>query len=186
MNTIVANVPLGTPPAWAILERDLFDLLEQASVAFEAHFCRSDGSLIWRSTLRDANGRPGRSSRRSPDRDGGDDFYEAFRAWPLAYALGGSTDLLVRSHQHWNAVTRQLDELGLVDHEYCIGYDWYHQSEGNAMFQFLAVADPTDPATRGRSERFAGFLLNEGVPEPIFDQAHRIFRAPHVESGGPR
>jgi hypothetical protein len=186
MNTIVANVPLGTPPAWAILERDLFDLLEQASVAFEAHFCRSDGSLIWRSTLRDANGRPGRSSRRSPDRDGGDDFYEAFRAWPLAYALGGSTDLLVRSHQHWNAVTRQLDELGLVDHEYCIGYDWYHQSEGNAMFQFLAVADPTDPATRGRSERFAGFLLNEGVPEPIFDQAHRIFRAPHVGSGGPR
>jgi hypothetical protein len=186
MTTIVANVPLGTPPAWAILERDLFDLLAQASYAFEARFCRPDGSLIWRSTLRDSDGRPGRSSRRSPDRDGGDDFYEAFRAWPLAYALGGSRDLLDRSHQHWNAVTRQLDALGLVDQEYCVGYDWYHQSEGNAMFQFLAVADPTDPATRSRSERFAGFLLNEGVPEPIFDQARQIFRAPHVGSGGPR
>jgi hypothetical protein len=186
MNTIVANVPLGTPPAWAILERDLFDLLAQASLAFEEHFCRPDGSLIWRSTLRDSNGRPGRSSRRSPERDGGDDFYEAFRAWPLAYALGASPDLLSRSHQHWNAVTRQLDALGLVEQEYCVGFDWYHQSEGNAMFQFLAVADPTDAATRSRSARFAGFLLNEGVPEPIFDQARQIFRAPHVGSGGPR
>jgi hypothetical protein len=186
MNTIIANIPLGTPPAWAILERDLFDLLEQATLAFEARFCRPDGSLIWRSTLRDSNGRPGRSSRRSPDRDGGDDFYEAFRAWPLAYALGGSVALLDRSHQHWNAVTRQLDALGLVEQEYCVGFDWYHQSEGNAMFQFLAVADPTDPATRLRSERFAGFLLNEGVPEPIFDPALKIFRAPHVGSGGPR
>jgi hypothetical protein len=186
LNTIVANVPLGTPPAWAILQRDLFDLLGEASLAFEARFCRPDGSLIWRSTLRDSNGRPGRSSRRSPERDGGDDFYEPFRAWPLAYALGGSPDLLVRSQRHWNAVTRQLDALGLVDQEYCVGYDWYHQSEGNAMFQFLAVADPTDPATRVRAERFAAFLLNDGVPEPIFDQANRIFRAPHVGSGGPR
>jgi len=93
---------------------------------------------------------------------------------------------LERSHFHWNAITEQLTSLGLVDQEYCAGYDWYHQSEGNAMFQFLAFADPGNATIRTRLERFAGFLSNEGVPEPIFDEANRVFRAAHVGSRGPR
>jgi hypothetical protein len=183
---IEANVPVGTPPAWAILERSLFDLLAEAPTIFETRFCRPDGSLVWRSTLRDRDGRIGMSSRGSPDRDGGDDFYEPFRAWPLVYALGGDASLLERGHRHWEGVTRQLTALGLVDQEYCIGFDWYHQSEGNALFQFLALADPMNEATKARAERFAGYLLNEGVPEPNYDPVHRIIRAPHVGSGGPR
>jgi hypothetical protein len=186
MRRIAADIPLGTPPAWAILERSLFDLLAQAPAIFEARFCRPDGSLAWRSTLLDRDGRAGMSSRGSPERDGGDDFYEPFRAWPLVFALGGEPSLLARGHEHWEAVTRQQAALGLVDREYCIGFDWYHQSEGNALLQFLALADPSNSSTRGRVERFAGFLLNEDVPEPNYDPALRILRASHIGSGGPR
>lgn len=186
MQSIEANVPLSTPPAWAILERSLVDLLTSSVSAFEARFCQDDGSLIWRPTLRDRDGRVGVSSRGSPDRDGGDDFYEAFRNWPLAYALGGGTSLLDKSRHHWEGVTRQLTALGLIDREYCIGFDWFHQSEGNSMFQFLGLADPSDPVTIERATRFAGFFLNEGVEEPNYDPTHRILRASHVGSDGPR
>jgi hypothetical protein len=183
---ITATMPLGTPPTWSVLERALLDLLTSSPAIFEKRFCRDDGSLIWRSTLRDASGAVGLSSRGSPDRDGGDDFYEPFRGWPLAYSLGGGTSLLRDGHRHWEALTRQLTSLGLVDREYCIGFDWWHQSEGNSLFQFLSLADPKNPATVERAVRFAGYLLNEDVSEPNYDQRHRILRASHIGSRGPR
>ena len=36
------------PPDWAILQRKLFDRLNQAALEFTARYTRADGTLIWR------------------------------------------------------------------------------------------------------------------------------------------
>ena len=86
-----------------MLERRLFDELDRAVDPFLAKYTRPDGRLIWRETLP------------APTRDGADDFYEAFYNWPLLYFLGGGDDLLPIAHRQWDAVTRQLTDLGRRD-----------------------------------------------------------------------
>ena len=97
---ITASVPLLEPPGWAIAQRELFDLLDHA----------------WRRFARDFTG-PGRAAAlhgRLTSRDGVDDFYETFFNWPQLYLLGGADDLLAASERHWEGVTRQLTELGML------------------------------------------------------------------------
>ena len=63
-----ASLPMFAPPAWAVLERALFDQLERAARVYLHKYTHRDGprkgELIWRDEL--------------PGRDGADDFYEAF------------------------------------------------------------------------------------------------------------
>jgi hypothetical protein len=172
MKEIVATIPALAPPAWAVLERRLFDILDRAVEPFLEKYCRVDGSLIWRDQF--------------PGRDGGDDFYESFYNWPLLYLLGGSNRILALAENQWEAVTRQLAALGHVANEYEIGYDWFHQGEANLFFYFLCLANPDRPVNHIRARRFAGLYLNEEPGEPNYDARHCIIRAPHSGSGGPR
>jgi hypothetical protein len=168
--TLEATLPIGHPPAWAVLERRLFDLLDQAVEPFLERYTRPDGRLIWRESLP------------APTRDGADDFYEAFYNWPLLYLLGGGDALLPLALRQWEAVTGQLTDLGLLQDEYERGYDQFHQSESYTYFYFLCLADPTNPRLVERARRFADLYLSW----PNYDAGNRLIRAPHNGSGGPR
>lgn len=166
-----ATEPLGMPPAWAVLQRRLFDVLDEAWRIYEARYCEPDGSLRYDGPMQ--------------SRDGADDFYEAFVGWPTLYQLGGSADLLTRSKLHWEAVTEQLDRLGFIIDEFERGYDWFHIGESMIFFYSLCAADPEDAAFRDRALRFAELYL-PGSPAGNYDPETRTIRAPHNGGGGPR
>jgi hypothetical protein len=164
------------PPAWAVLERALFDQLERAARIYLNKYTYRDGpqrgELIWRDAL--------------PGRDGADDFYEAFYNFPLLYLLGGSDELLEIAHEEWDAITRQCTRLGQIYREYERGYDQFHQAESYIYFYLLCLADPDNPKLIERAQRFAGLFLNEDPEAQNYDPEKNILRAPHNGSGGPR
>lgn len=173
---IEATIPLSAPPAWAVWERRLIDVMNDSVYPFARKYTRADGSLIWCDEYDDSY----------QSRDGADDFYESFYNWALLYLLGGGDHLLALAHHHWEGVTRQLTRLGLVRKEYERGYDQFHQGESYIYFYFLCLADPANPKLNERSRRFAGFYLNEDPTALNYDPEHKIIRAPHNGSEGAR
>ncbi|MFN8490659.1 MAG: hypothetical protein U0350_23920 [Caldilineaceae bacterium] len=173
MQTITATTPCWNPPAWAVLERKLIDVMNAAVYPFLEKYTYEDGTLIWSDTWYNS-------------RDGADDFYESSYNWPLFYLLGGGDHLLTYGQRQWDAITRQLTKFGLVHKEYEFGYDQFHQGESYIYFYFLCLADPTNPLNRERAQRFAGLYLNEDPEVSNYDPVHKIIRAPHNGSGGPR
>ncbi len=165
---ITASVPLLEPPGWALAQRGLFDLLDRAWRTFDHGFTGPDGRLAYRGTL--------------STRDGVDDFYETFFNWPQLYLLGGADDLLPAAERHWEGVTRQLTELGMLHDEYERGYDWFHQGESLLLFYFLCLAAPDRWAERAR--RFADLYVDPAHGN--YDPAHRIIRRPHNGSDAGR
>ena len=158
---IEASVPLLEPPGWALAERELFDLLDAAWRRFARDFTGPDGRLTYRDVL--------------TSRDGVDDFYEVFFNWPQLYLLGGADDLLAESERHWEGVTAQLTELGMLAGEYERGYDWFHQGESLLLLYFLTMANPARWAER--AVRFAELYVDPAHGN--YDPAHRIIRRPH-------
>lgn len=173
MQIIIATTPTFPPPTWAILQRQLIDLMNEATEPFLRRYVRDDGELIWR------EGGTG-------SRDGADDFYESTFNWPLFYLLGGGDHLLEHGQRIWDGITRQLTRAGMVHREYELGYDQFHQGESYIYFYFLCLADPDNPTNRERAERFAGFYIGEDPAAPNYDPVHKIIRAAHNGSGGPR
>lgn len=170
--TIVGDMPLGQPPTWAVLERQLLDRLDEAWPVFSARCAEPDGRLRFV------------DKGQLDARDAGDDFYEPFFNWPMLYLFTGSAELLAAAKHHWTGVTAQLTDLGRSADEYEIGYDWFHQGEGNLLFYGLCLADPKDGQFVERAARFAN--LYNGGPPGNYDAELNIIRAPHTGSGGPR
>ncbi|MDX3853188.1 hypothetical protein [Streptomyces sp. AK02-01A] len=168
---ITATTPSGPPPSWAVLQRRLFDDLDTAWRTFRDRCTEPDGRLRHQGTI--------------DDRDGADDFYEAFFNWPALYQLGGADDLLPAVKLHWEGVTVQLTELGLSTDEFERGYDWFHQGEALLMFYGICAADPADETFRRRAVRFAEQYL-PGSPTGNYDEHARVVRAPHNGADGPR
>ncbi len=174
--TILAETPIGAPPAWAIMQRRLFDVMDEGWWLFRERYCLPDGSLRYAGPVQ--------------SRDGADDFYEAFVNWPVLYQLGGADDLIDVSKWHWEGVTRQLTDLGFLVDEFERGYDWFHIGESMIFFYALCAADPTDEVFRERAYRFAELYLPGSQREislaDNYDPATRTIRAPHNGAGGPR
>ncbi|MFF5985142.1 hypothetical protein ACFY78_40580 [Streptomyces olindensis] len=156
-----AGVPLLEPPGWATAQRALFDLLDHAWRRFARHFTGPDGRLNYNDRL--------------TTRDGVDDFYEVFFNWPQLYLLGGADDLLPASEKHWEGVTRQLTELGMLRDEYERGYDWFHQGESLLLLYFLCMAAPDRWSERAL--RFAELYVDPAHGN--YDPGHRIVTRPH-------
>ncbi len=173
MINITATTPIGAPPSWAVMERALIDLIDRSVYPYLEKYTHPDGSLIW-------------ADQWVNSRDGLDDLYESFFNWPLQYILGGGDHLLTIAQIEWDAITRQGAGFGLVDKEYEIGYDQFHQGESYIYFYFLCLADPTNPVNIERARRFAGFYIGEDPEAPNYDPQHKIIRAPHNGSRGPR
>ena len=166
---VTASVPLLEPPGWALAERELFDLLDHGWRRFARQFTGPDGRL--------------RYGHEITSRDGVDDFYETFFNWPQLYLLGGADDLLAESERHWEGVTAQLTELGMLSGEYERGYDWFHQGESNLLLYFLCMAAPARWAER--AVRFAELYVDpaHGNYEPVHPhhppRAQRVRSQPH-------
>jgi len=82
MIQIEANIPCVEPPHWAILERSLIDLMDQAVEPVMQRYVRPDGSVLWPTT------------ENFQGFDGLDDAYESFHNWPLFYLMGGGDHIL--------------------------------------------------------------------------------------------
>ncbi len=159
---ITASVPLLEPPGWAMAQRELFDLLDHAWRRFADDFTGPDGRLRYarRAHLARRRGRllrgllqlaPALPARRTPT-----------TCWP-------------QSEQHWEGVTRQLTELGMLHDEYERGYDWFHQGESLLLFYFLCMAAPDRWSERAL--RFADLYVDPRHGN--YDPEHRIIRRPH-------
>lgn len=173
--TITATVPCQRPPAWAVLERRLFDVLDQSVYPFLAKYTDERGWLRW----------PERWHDDYQQRDGVDDFYESFVNWPLYYLLGGGDHILTLADRQWDAITAQLSALGRLRDAYERGYDQFHQSEHYPYFYTLCLADPANPKHRDRARRFADMYTRADPAAPNYDSTHRIIRAPMNGSDGP-
>lgn len=159
-------------PEWALLQRQIFTVLNEAAIEFADRYTRPDGTLIWRD--------------RWPGMDGSDDPYEGFMNMPLFYALGGSEEVYKRSRTIWDGITWQWTEYGQIHREFDAYYDWMHHGESNLFFYFLGLADPSVPKDRQRTRRFAGFYNGEDAEAQNWDAEKRLIRSPITGSRGPR
>lgn len=179
MKWITATEPIHMPPLWAILERKLFDLMNEAYLPVMEKYVREDGSVLW----------PVKDDHTGVDAL--DDAYESFHNWPLFYLLGGDDVYLELSHKEFEAITRQFSryETGfghpMAVKEYEQGYDWFHQGEGYLFFYYLCLADPEHSKNGERARRFAGFYLNEDPDAQNYDEALKLIKCAHNGSKGP-
>ena len=177
--TIEAQTHIQTPPAWALLERELIDKMNAAGPEVLQKYTRADGTLFWPT---------------SPDFqsiDGLDDAYESFHNWPLFYMLGGDARFLVDADTEFDVITNDMTRYGsghgypMVVKEYQPGYDWFHQGEGNYLFYMLCMADPSNAKHIERAKRFAGFFMNEDPDAQNYDAQHKIIKCAMNGSKGP-
>jgi hypothetical protein len=155
--------PMREVPTWAVLQRRLFDDIEQAWPRFAELYCEPDGRLRYTGPFE--------------SRDGVDDFYEPFFNWPSFYTLGGGRTILEAAKHHWRGVTAQLTEAGMLAGEYENGYDWFHQGESLIFFYALCAADPDDTEFRERARRFAELYLDPAKGN--YDPVANVMLAPH-------
>jgi len=172
------------PPAWALLERQLIELMEESGRLFaEKYFERGGGTLLAEDL---------------------DDLYEQMYNFGLFHAIGASDDLLDIHFRNWNAVTRISDDSfhhrpvhndhkktfnPSVHNEFwnlAQAMEWHHLSEGNMALYDFGVADPTVSENVRRSRRFAAMFIGEDPEAPNWDPDHRILRSPWMSSQGPK
>ena len=163
--TAITATQVCAPPGWALLERQLIDVMnEAADLVMERHTERS-GTMFFADDV--------------------DDQYEQFANWGLFYAMGGSERLLKYSLRTWNATTRWGDDSIVsrrkhgnywhgdervfgqqIHNEYYNlatpgGTDWHHMGEGNPQFYDFGVAEPTISENVRRAKRFAAMFMGE-------------------------
>lgn len=163
---------MSAPPDWAIRQRRLIEVMEQAAPVYQERYTRPDGSFVWRS--------------RWPGMDGSDDGYESYHNWPLLYALGGNAELHERSRFLWEAVTRQFTGYGQIHREFDAYYDWMHHGESSLYLYYFGLADPLREPDRARALRFAGMYLGTDAEAANWDPGRRMIRSPITGSRGPR
>ena len=176
----VKATELSTPPAWALIERNLISLMEEAAPMMVKKYTEPGGALYFADDL--------------------DDLYERFYNWGLFYAMGADERLLEMALQCWNASTRiTSDEIvhrthprfsQQVHREYYNlaqpgAAEWHHLGEGNMAFYDFGVASPTISENVRRAKQFAAMYIGEDPQAPNYDAGYKIFRSPVQTSRGP-
>ena len=184
----IAASRVSSPPGWALLERELISLMEEAAVLTADKHTERGGAYYFE--------------------DDQDDYYEATYNWGLFYAMGADDRLLDLALQQWNANTRINDDRishrakhqefyrgkrrvrfrQQIHNEYYNSSapgDWGHMGEGNMAFYDFGVACPTISENVRRSKRFAAMFMGEDPEAPNYDPAHKVFRSPYLSSQGP-
>jgi hypothetical protein len=160
------------PPSWAVRQRHLIDVMNEAAVDFVARYTRPDGTLVWRDLW--------------PGMDGSDDGYESFVSFPLFYILGGGEHVHQIARREWDAVTWQFTQYGQVHREFDGYYDWMHHGESSTYIYYLALANPHHHVDRTRALRFADMYTGYDPQAPNWDPKHRMIRSPINGSRGPQ
>ena len=176
----VKATELSAPPAWALMERNLISLMEEAAPMLLEKYAEPGGALYFADDL--------------------DDLYERIYNWGLFYAMGADERLLEMALQCWNASTRiTSDEIVHRKHprfsqqahrEYYNlarpgAAEWHHLGEGNMAFYDFGVASPTISENVRRAKQFAAMYIGEDPQAPNYDAEHKIFRSPVQTSRGP-
>jgi hypothetical protein len=169
------------PPAWALLERELFKANAAACEEFFKKYFDERGFLL--------------CVERWGGDDGPDDAIENCNDWPLLYALGGNERVREMYEKAWEGHLRQytlaktvevpLARDGMYYKEFPTQFDWMHNGEGLTVFNLMGLANPTDPAYARRVRRYAGFYMNEDPQAPNYDPEHKIIRSLFNGSRGP-
>ena len=173
MRSITAGAPMSEPPNWALLERNLLDLLSEAVDDVAETYVHDDGRIRW-----------------PTDGGGLDDAYEGFSNWPLLYALGGDETVLDRSVEQWEAITQQFAREGPGDahvaavDEFPSSLDWMHHGEGLQFFYHICLAAPDNAQFTERARRFAELYLPDGAVDN-YDRENRVVLGPETGSEGP-
>lgn len=170
-----------SPPAWALLERELLKANAAACRQFFDRYFDERGYL--------------RCVERWGGDDGPDDAIENCTDWPILHALGGHDDVLKMYKKAWEGHLRQFTAAktkevpfakdGMYYKEFPVMFDWLHHGEGLCVFNLQGLSDPDDEAFRKRVRRFAGFYLNEDPGAPNYDAKHRIVKSLFNGSRGP-
>ena len=181
---------ITAPPAWALLERQLFDLMERGADLVVEKYCERGGVPYYADDM--------------------DDLFEIAFGWGLFYSMGARSKVLDLALQHWNAVNRWGDSsiVSRVKHgtwprgghrepfrqqitneywnnELPHGAEWHHMGEANMTFYEFGLADPTISENVRRARRFAGLFLGEDPDASNYDPVHKIIRSPIHGSSGP-
>ena len=173
--TITVDRGVETPPTWAVLQRRLISLSNDALDPFLDRYLTEDGRPRWPADEAYAG------------IGGLDNLYEGVYNWPIFYLLGGSERAYTAADELFTAITAHVADIptGLghpqVVDEYQQGYDWFHQSEGNLLFYNLCLAAPTADRHRDRARRFADLYGRD----ELYDADRQLLRAPHLGSMGP-
>lgn len=178
MLKITADLPFYEPPEWALLQRKLIDLMNDAIDPLVERYIHSNGEIKWPTT------------EDYTSINGLDDMYESFFNWPLFYILGGHEKFKELSHKEFDAITKQFSRYNtgtgykMIEKEYEQGYDWFHQGEGYTMLYHMGLMDPSHAKMKERSLRYAGFFLNEDSEAVNFDEEQKMIPYPHSGSKG--
>ena len=73
MTRLVAEIPIGEAPSWAVWQRRMLDDCGKVVHSYLDHFTREEGEFIWEDEW--GGGSP-------------DDYFEPYFNWPLVYAMG--------------------------------------------------------------------------------------------------
>ncbi len=178
--TTIQATEITAPPAWALLERQLINLMEEAAPLMIKKHTEPGGAFLYSDDL--------------------DDLYERCYNWGLFYAMGADESLLDMALTAWNASTRISDE-GIVHRKhprftqsayreyYSLAHpgdaEWHHKGEGNMAFYDFGLACPTVSENVRRAKQFAGWYIGEDAHAPNYDKKYKILRSPSQTGGGP-
>lgn len=177
---ITIDTPMS-PPAWALLERQLLDANTQACEEFFERYFDERGWLL--------------CVERWGGDDGPDDAIENCLHWPILHAIGGGESVLTNYRRAWEGHLRQytlaktvevpLARDGMYYKEFPCQFDWLHNAEGLVVFCLQGLSEPESRAVRTRMKRYAGFYTGEDPQAKNYDPKHRIIRSMFNGSRGP-
>ena len=178
--TLSIDSPM-TPPAWALMQRELLMAKTKACETFFDKYFDHRGYL--------------KCIERWGGNDGPDDAIENINDWPLLHALGAPDVILEMTNKAWEGHLLQYTEAktsevpmareGMYYKEFPVAMDWLHNGEGLTVFNLLGLSDPKDCRFQQRVRRFAGFYMNEDPDAPNYDSKHKIIRSMFNGSRGP-
>ena len=176
----VALEAVGSPPAWALAQRELIEAASDGVEEFARRFVDSRGYL--------------KCVERWGGNDGADDAMENFGGWTLLYLLGGRESVLDLYKQAWEGHILQytrarapgipMAENGMYWREFVTSFDWEHTGEALAAFHLYGLARPDDTSHRERVVRFADFYTGHDPLADNYDADVRIIKSLHNGSRG--
>jgi hypothetical protein len=177
---LTVSTPM-TPPAWALLEREVLRASSDACREFHRRYFDDRGWLL--------------CVERWGGDDGPDDAIENCNDWPILHALGGSDEVRALYAKSWEGHLRQYTlaktthvpfaKDGMYFKEFPVMFDWLHHAEGLTVFQMQGLSDPRDARFRARARRFAGFYLGDDPGADNYDPKRKIIRSLFNGSRGP-
>ncbi len=178
--TVKISSPMS-PPAWALLEREVLRMNTAACEEFFQKYFDERGYLL--------------CVERWGGDDGPDDAIENCNDWPLLYALGAPERVRQMYEKAWEGHLRQytlakttevpLARDGMYYKEFPTQMDWMHNGEGLHVFNVMGLSNPKDTRFEPRVRRYAGFYMNEDPGAPNYDPEHKIVRSLFNGSRGP-